>query len=821
MRKKTHTVALALAAGAAMGGTALSFTSCDSGSPAPTSTVGPDATTLVPGVCGNGTLDLGEQCDVGPDGGPGCVHCQFVCIPDTLNGNAVCDDHNPCNGVERCAGENNDAGAPPHTCIQGTPEPDGTACGNGSTCRNQLCAGAAVCGDGVVENGEECDLGSNNGAGMGCSADCRWTCVAGDATRNCAATSSCAGPGTCNTATHACTAGTPVADGTSCGTNQVCESGSCVSQSCGNGRVEPPEECDFGTGNGVGTGCEADCTFSCTLTPNDCLTPDLCAGMNTCSAITATTSAGLSSPGQKCVVGAPPDGGTCPGGGVCAPSHLCSSANCGNGALDVGEQCDWGAAMNVHGSGCEPDCTFSCSTSPLSSNACSGFDACSAAPQVCQQVSGPGTNPGQKCVAANVLAACASCGGADICVNHTCKAGQCGDGCVVSPETCDPPDPSGRTCDSTCQKVVCGDGVVSGSEQCDDGNTTNLDGCDSDCRFEQIHRATSLQYSYAVDTFCPLNFLGTSVITRDGLSVIQQFTDMDVADGNTSVMFKFSGVDGGTVDLSGTTGPVVMGSLSGTPQYPDASTPDGGTYDGTSDLDWWYTVDPTTIDSTRNPLNTMIGAFTNKTLQAGPSLLGLKVNLSGSPANLQMWNAKISVAVGSPVAPLRSTGGPPGHVASEHWMDGGITSFANGGVGGSGPTGELCGNITALSLSHVVLPTLLAAGGATACAGSATYTSANSLLDVLVQGCTLNGAVVIIAPQQPDQTLASVPFTPNGGGTATPPYVLSASNGATRIIDTCKDSSPTPKTVPLATCLQGLAYSSAFTFQTDRVIIRP
>jgi hypothetical protein len=40
------------------------------------------------------------------------------------------------------------------------------------------------------------------------------------------------------------------------------------------------------------------------------------------------------------------------------------------------------------------------------------------------------------------------------------------------------------------------------------------------------------------------------------------------------------------------------------------------------------------------------------------------------------------------------------------------------------------------------------------------------------------------------------------------------------VVDTCKDSSNPAQTVPIATCLAGLAYSGAFQFQTDRVIVK-
>jgi cysteine-rich repeat protein len=813
MRKKTPTVAFALATGVAV---LCPFASCSSDSTTPPEDAGTDITSaLTVGKCGDGVLNIGEQCDLGSrngmlaDGGnSGCdKKCNLYCVPDTLDGNAICDDHNPCNGVETCAGIHNDAGVAPNTCAPGKPLADGVPCGtSGGVCKAGVCGAAAVCGDGVVAGNEECDLGARNGSaadggGSGCGSDCRWTCVVGDSTRDCASTNPCVGQGTCDSSTHVCSPGANVADGTSCGTNQVCKGGRCQSAQCGDGIVESPEQCDFGTGNGLGTGCESNCTFSCSASPNDCVTADSCTGLYSCAMVTVG-----SQMGQKCTLGQPPaSGSSCMTGGTCVKPDggkpYCSQPSCGNGTVDQGEDCDWGSA-NGPGVGCELDCKFSCSTNPLASNACPGLDPCSAMPQVCQTATGPG-NDGQKCVAATTLAMCASCSGGAVCVNGACRTSSCGDHCVVAGEQCDPPD--GVTCDSACQKVVCGDGKVGGREQCDDGNTNNLDGCDSNCNFEQLHRATALKYSSSVDSFCTLNALGTQVITTSGLSGIQSSTDQDIALGNTNVIFKFMGMGGQAADLTGTSGNVVLGSLSALPQMADA-----GAYDGTNDLDWWYTVDQTTVDGSGNPNSTLQGTYSNKVLNASGTL-GMKVNLSGSPASLVMLNAKIKVTIGQTSTPKASTGGPPGHLASEHLLST-LVSFENGGVGGSGPTGEMCGNMTAQSLSTVVTPPLLQQGGSLPC--DETYTSSNSLLDVLVHGCTVSGIAVMNATQ-PDQQPGPFPSGTTG------PYKLSASSSTTHKMDTCKDSSASPKTVTFATCLAGLAFSSAFTFQTDRVIIKP
>src|SRR5262249_47880318 len=89
----------------------------------------------------------------------------------------------------------------------------------------------------------------------GCSQGCRFTCVSSDPARNCAPADPCQGPATCNDAAHTCSARTPLADGTACGTGKICRSAQCVNTICGNGILEPGEECD--PPNGLT--CDANC----------------------------------------------------------------------------------------------------------------------------------------------------------------------------------------------------------------------------------------------------------------------------------------------------------------------------------------------------------------------------------------------------------------------------------------------------------------------------------------------------------------------------------------------------------------------------------
>lgn len=107
----------------------------------------------------------------------------------------------------------------------------------------------ALCGNGIVEPGEQCDNGPKNGTLSSC---CTATCEA-----EASGTPCLGGAGTCDT------------------------TGTC---SCGNGVVEPGEQCDDGARNGI---LEVCCTELCTVKPRadpcaddgDLCTQDMCFGI--------------------------------------------------------------------------------------------------------------------------------------------------------------------------------------------------------------------------------------------------------------------------------------------------------------------------------------------------------------------------------------------------------------------------------------------------------------------------------------------------------------------------------------------------------------
>lgn len=157
---------------------------------------------------------------------------------------------------------------------------------------------SSVCGDGVTETGEECD---HAGESPTCDTDCT-AAVCGDGTLNASAG-------------EQCDDGNTVA-GDGC-------SASCVLETCGNGIVDPGEECDDGAGNSdtLADACRTDCT-------------------------NAACGDGVTDTVETC-----DDAGESP---TCDAD--CTAAVCGDGTLNASaaEQCDDGNA--VGGDGCSAMC---------------------------------------------------------------------------------------------------------------------------------------------------------------------------------------------------------------------------------------------------------------------------------------------------------------------------------------------------------------------------------------------------------------------------------------------------------------------------------
>ncbi|MGB8332831.1 MAG: hypothetical protein WCE62_22085 [Polyangiales bacterium] len=231
--------------------------------------------------CGDGTSEGTEACDAGAQNGTG----DGICLAD-CSGTQSCGDGVQ-NGTEICDDGTNDGGPngclPGCQSIQicGDGTQDGTeACDDGANngsgdgfCLAD-CSGTQTCGDGVPNGTELCDVGDTI------------ACTAVDpsflgGTALCGASCSAWALSTCTTAAN-CGNGI-VDDGELCddGSNMGGE-GLCVAcqaiQSCGDGTRNGTEQCDDGN-LADGDGCQSDCTIwfvSCDITAATCGTGESC-----------------------------------------------------------------------------------------------------------------------------------------------------------------------------------------------------------------------------------------------------------------------------------------------------------------------------------------------------------------------------------------------------------------------------------------------------------------------------------------------------------------------------------------------------------------
>jgi cysteine-rich repeat protein len=343
---------------------------------------------------------------------------------------------------------------------------------------------------------------------------------------------------------------------------------------------------------------------------------------------------------------------------------------------------------------------------------------------------------------------------------------------------------------------MCGNGTREGPEQCDDGNTQNLDGCDAACAFEQDHRSNSLLLQFSTDAYCTANKFGAA-ITPIAQSIVQNGLTNGVAQGTSGLLFKVFGLE----DLTGTVDDPMLelGVVTATPIA-------GAGYNGASDLDWWYTVSPASIDANRNPNDKVPGSIMSGVLNAGPGSMSMSVNLFQAQALLRLSSVKLQIGIGPSNAPTQSAAGmPPGHIPAEN-LSPALTSFA---FLGTAANGKVCSNISAKSLSQTPIPPALLPGGQFPCTEN--YAGANSLLDVIVGGCSISFVGPVVLPSQPDQVDPGFPAVGAGG-----PYTLQTN--AQKIVATCLDKNNA--IADLDKCLSAAAYSSYFQFTTDRVILK-
>jgi len=408
--------------------------------------------------CGDGEIDLGEQCDGSDLGGSTCQSLRLgggtlACAADCTFDDTDCEMQTACGDGNIGAGE---------TCDDGN-----TASGDGcdDECQTEGSACVAHATPGIADQAislcvcavdsfccsDSWDITCVDEAINECAVDCGDPCVAH------------AGPGSNDPQLTACVC---ESDATCCSTawTAACvtaainECGSCVVAVCGNGNVEGTEQCDD-SNTTSGDGCSSTCVIEVASCGNgilegneECDDNDLTAG-DGCDALCQFE-------GLACVPHATPGIADetieqC----VCGLDPFC----CDNSwdEICVGE------VVN--------DCSVNCGD-PCNPHPGSGSNEPSATSCVCAVV--PGCCTGDW-TATCVAAATNDCG--------ACEPAVCGDGTVAFPEQCDDGNNTNNDgCNATCmiENAVCGDNDVEGAEECDDGNTAANDGCNATCQFE-------------------------------------------------------------------------------------------------------------------------------------------------------------------------------------------------------------------------------------------------------------------------------------------------------------------------------------------------
>jgi len=222
-------------------------------------------------LCGDGLIDLGEDCDSSGESDSCDADCTVAyCSDGTLNSLAgeICDEGPDSAGC--------DADCTPTRCGDDVINPSaGEQCEDGNAVDGDGCDTSCTltaCGNGIVTAGEACDDGGPSAA---CDSDCT-PALCGDGIRNAAAGEGCdAAGGDSVTCDLDCTvafcgdrrtnplAGEACDDGNT-SDGDGCEASCVVTPACGNGFREGSELCD--DGNFVsGDGCSEACaTETCT-----------------------------------------------------------------------------------------------------------------------------------------------------------------------------------------------------------------------------------------------------------------------------------------------------------------------------------------------------------------------------------------------------------------------------------------------------------------------------------------------------------------------------------------------------------------------------
>lgn len=312
-------------------------------------------------ACGDGFLNLpDEECDDhNTTDGDGCsANCEAEGCGDGVvqaETGETCDDANEIN-TDACPNGCREARCGDGVVWQGVETcDDGVLNGQPGRCAAG-CAGmvAAVCGNRVLEGGEQCDDGNSTG-GDGCNANCAIeACGNGvlDQGEGCDDGNTVGGDGCApHCRNERCGDGTQQ-PGEQCDDNNKnpgdgCDE-NCLTEACGNGIVQAGEACDDGDVD-ESDACLNDCRW------NLCGDGKLYTGIEVCDGGSIACNDGCYDGVQNCYT-------DCTGYAPCDPLPQ----RCGNGSVEGCELCDDGP-QNGAQNACDLDCQGDCpSTSIIS-----------------------------------------------------------------------------------------------------------------------------------------------------------------------------------------------------------------------------------------------------------------------------------------------------------------------------------------------------------------------------------------------------------------------------------------------------------------------
>jgi cysteine-rich repeat protein len=350
---------------------------------------------------------------------------------------------------------------PPPVCGDGVLQP-GEQCDDGNKVNGDACDNNCTfpgCGNNIVDPGEQCDDG-NMIAGDGCSPKCEnEVCGNGelDPGEQCDD-----GP----TGSSSCTPPCP-------GGGSSCTPAPCTlipPPNCGNGTLDPGEQCDDGNKTDC-DGCSKFCLIECgdgKISCNEQCDDGNTASNDGCSSTCQIEFCGdhITQTSEECDDGA--NNGVL--GDPC--SATCTLHWCGDGKVDPGEQCDDGNANNCDT--CKTDCTPVVNTCPTCTSESPDRNECLACTTNAE------CDPLQACgTSACIGGACTPVAPPNCDDGNPCTADGCSpaSGCTHTPKSCD----DGNACNGT-ESCDPGSGqcVHSPAPNCDDGDPcTDDDRCES------------------------------------------------------------------------------------------------------------------------------------------------------------------------------------------------------------------------------------------------------------------------------------------------------------------------------------------------------